>query len=143
MSECSCNKSRGFDKAIETAYALLERAEILASPHFRMSDDDRESEIVHLNLLREELNALSSDIGYERTNVIMHEFPTGEMLEYDCEETYFYCPRCHWSAGIYAMNVDGNTFSVRPKYCPECGTRVMGFASMLEGEAVVDRAQDK
>lgn len=71
----------------------------------------------------------------ERTCRIV-EVETGELADYsDTDEVIFHCKSCHAERGIFSYDEDGNVFSQRPEYCPNCGARVKGSNSMpLGGE---------
>lgn len=55
----------------------------------------------------------------------MVEVKTGEVADYrDTDEIIFHCKSCHTERGIFSYDEDGNVYSARPEYCPNCGARV-------------------
>lgn len=56
----------------------------------------------------------------------MVEVKTGEVADYrDTDEILFHCKSCHAERGIFSYDVDGNVYSTRPEYCPNCGAKVV------------------
>lgn len=57
----------------------------------------------------------------------MVEVETGDVADYrDTDEVIFHCESCHVDRGIFSYDEDGNVYSERPKYCPNCGAKVVG-----------------
>lgn len=56
----------------------------------------------------------------------MVEVETGDVADYsDTDEVIFHCMSCHVDRGIFSYDEDGNVYSERPKYCPNCGAKVV------------------
>ena len=56
----------------------------------------------------------------------MVEVKTGEVADYrDTDEIIFHCKSCHTERGIFSYDEDGNVYSARPEYCPNCGAKVI------------------
>lgn len=56
----------------------------------------------------------------------MVEVETGELADYsDTDEVIFHCAACHAERGVLSYDEDGNVYSARPEYCPNCGARVV------------------
>lgn len=56
----------------------------------------------------------------------MDELNTGEPAVYeDTDEVIFHCMSCHAERGIFSYDEDGNVYSERPEYCPNCGAKVV------------------
>lgn len=56
----------------------------------------------------------------------MVEVKTGEVADYrDTDEIIFHCKSCHTERGIFSYDEDGNVYSARPEYCPNCGAEVV------------------
>lgn len=54
------------------------------------------------------------------------EVKTGEVADYrDTDEIIFHCKSCHTERGIFSYDEDGNVYSTRPEYCPNCGAKVV------------------
>lgn len=59
----------------------------------------------------------------------MVEVETGELADYsDTDEVIFHCAACHAERGVFSYDEDGNVYSARPEYCPNCGTKVVRHA---------------
>lgn len=59
----------------------------------------------------------------------MVEVKTGEVADYrDTDEIIFHCKSCHVERGIFSYDEDGNVYSARPEYCPNCGAEVVDDA---------------
>ena len=57
----------------------------------------------------------------------MIEVETGEVADYsDTDEVIFHCTSCHAERGIFSYDEDGNVYSQRPEYCPNCRAKVVG-----------------
>lgn len=62
----------------------------------------------------------------DRPTCRMVEVKTGEVADYrDVDEIIFHCESCHTERGIFSYDEDGNVYSARPEYCPNCGAKVI------------------
>lgn len=62
----------------------------------------------------------------DRPTCHMVEVKTGEVADYrDADEIIFHCKSCHTERGIFSYDEDGNVYSARPEYCPNCGAKVV------------------
>lgn len=56
----------------------------------------------------------------------MVEVETGEPADYrDTDEVIFHCTSCNAERGVFSYDVDGNVYTERPEYCPNCGAKVV------------------
>jgi len=56
----------------------------------------------------------------------MVEVATGEPADYrDTDEVIFHCTSCNAERGVFSYDVDGNVYTERPEYCPNCGAKVV------------------
>lgn len=56
----------------------------------------------------------------------MVEVKTGEVADYrDTDEIIFHRKSCHTERGIFSYDEDGNVYSARLEYCPNCGAEVI------------------
>ena len=71
-------------------------------------------------------NSLADLIAPEERTCRMDEVKTGEVADYrDTDEIIFHCKSCHTERGIFSYDEDGNVYSARPEYCPNCGAKVV------------------
>ena len=57
----------------------------------------------------------------------MDAIDTGEMADYDCCEHIMYCRNCDAEFGYVLYSEDGDVdMDYKPKFCPNCGSRVVG-----------------
>lgn len=72
------------------------------------------------------LNKLADLIEPEERTCRMVEVKTGEVADYsDTDEVIFHCTSCHAERGIFSYDEDGNVYSQRPEYCPNCRAKVV------------------
>lgn len=58
----------------------------------------------------------------------MLRMPTGEKAAYsDTDEVIWHCRFCHAESAAYAFDEDGAVWAAVPKFCPECGAKVVGW----------------
>lgn len=56
----------------------------------------------------------------------MVEVETGEPADYrDTDEVIFHGTSCNAERGVFSYDVDGNVYTERPEYCPNCGAKVV------------------
>lgn len=71
-------------------------------------------------------NMLADLIEPEEQTCRMIEVETGEVADYsDTDEVIFHCTSCHAERGIFSYDEDGNVYSQRPEYCPNCRAKVV------------------
>ena len=86
--------------------------------------DDDSGMIESLNL--DDARNLADLIEPEERTCRMGEVKTGEVADYrDTDEIIFHCKSCHTERGIFSYDEDGNVYSARPEYCPNCGAKVV------------------
>lgn len=57
----------------------------------------------------------------------MLEVQTGDKTDYwDAVEIIWHCQSCHEERAVYGFGEDGGVWAEKPKFCPNCGAKVVG-----------------
>lgn len=56
----------------------------------------------------------------------MLEVQTGDKTDYwDAVEIIWHCQSCHEERAVYGFGEDGGVWAEKPKFCPNCGAKVV------------------